>query len=151
MLRTLKRDMVGRWSTDFPPYALPSCADLAHGWSIERFDSHQMWHADRLRAAKVCIFDGSIFRYPLSRYVECMSAGCLVLATMPWDGDELGFRDEDNMVAITPSNWLEKLEYYLGDDEARMAIVRRAHKFVRETHTCEARAELIIEQLEELL
>jgi hypothetical protein len=133
-----------------PGYGLPSCAELNSDWTVEQFDEHQHWYADRLREAKISAFDGSVYRYPLSRYAECMAAGCLVLATMPWDGERLGFADGVNMVEIGPGNWEEKLFYYLEHEDERVAIVERAHKFVNETHTCEARAEIVIKQLEEL-
>lgn len=148
ILGKIKTEHRQRLSFDLPPYSLPSCADLNATWTNERFDSHQSWYADQLRKAKVCAFDGSVFLYPLSRYIECMLAGCLVVATMPWDGEELGFKDGVNMVAIDPDNWEEKLFFYLENDDERLKITREAHRFVHENHSCEARAKLIVKDLE---
>jgi hypothetical protein len=135
---------------EWPQYALPSCGEMAKTWTREQFDRHQTWYASKLQHAKVCAFDGGIYDYPLSRHMECMATGCVVLSPMPHDSAFLGFKDGVNMVAIDPDNWKDKLLYYTSHEKERLEIAKNAYDLVTRYHTCGARAEIVIEQLKRI-
>lgn len=116
--------------------------------STAAFDQHQSWYADWHRRARIAPFDGSIWDWPTSRYFEAMACGALVVAPMPHDGDILGFQDGVNMVVVDGHDFMDKIWHYLSHEDERARIAAAGAKLVRQHHTCEARADQIIERLE---
>lgn len=112
------------------------------------FDQHQLWYANWLRRTKIAPLDGSVWDWPTSRYFEAMACGALVIAPIPHDGDILGFRDGETMVATDGWNLMDRVRYYLEHEEERAKIAAAGAELVRKHHTCAARADQMIERLE---
>ena len=107
-------------------------------------------YARFLASGKLFAFGSSNRNYPVAKYVEGMASGSLVLAPKPEDADELGFVDGKNFVEINKNNFVEKIRYYLKNEEERQNIVNNASKLVLEHHTTEKRTTQLINFLHEL-
>lgn len=105
-------------------------------------------YAKAVAESKIFIFGGSMFRYPLAKYMEGMMSGALVMADLPFHAEELHFKPDWNMVEINAENWKQKLEYYLDDPQLRMTIARRGYETAVKYHTNKVRAKEFIEMLE---
>jgi len=104
-------------------------------------------YADALSKIRFFIFGCSIFRYPLVKYFEAMSSGCVVVADEPSSAEKLGFIDGETYVSVTRENWEDKLDYYLGHPEEADNIAVNARNLVLEKHTHEIRAKHFVKYL----
>lgn len=106
-----------------------------------------------LSRSKVFLFGSSIYRYPLFKYMEGFASKSLVMADMPLGGEELGLvsgfsREGNDFVLIDESNWKQKLQFYLENEDERRRIVDNAYETFIKYHSCKKRAEEIVEYLE---
>lgn len=104
-------------------------------------------YAKAVAESKIFIFGGSMFRYPLTKYLEGLMSGALVMADLPFHAEELHFKPDWNMVEINAENWKEKLTYYLEDDQLRETIARRGYETAMKYHTHKVRAKEFIDLL----
>lgn len=65
---------------------------------------------NRCRASFTC---ASIYGYTFAKYFEIPACGTLLFAEPTRDLEELGFRDGENFVAVTPENFAARMEHYL--------------------------------------
>lgn len=114
---------------------------------IEAYEKQLQGYSTKLRRAKIMIFDGGCFDYPVKKYIEAMACGCLVLAPMPLDADLMGFADGVNMVVVDETNFMEKCRYYLEHEEERKQITDAAYNLYQERHTCTKSAERFLAYL----
>lgn len=115
--------------------------------STATFDAHQHWYAGELRRTKLVATCGSVFNIAVGKYFEAMACGCLLLAPLPHDADLLGFRSGYNMVEIGPSDYADKILYYLTHDAERETIARRGAEFCHRRHSAGVRAAELVERL----
>jgi len=106
-------------------------------------------YAKTVAQSKIFIFGSSIFRYPLTKYMEGMMSGSLVMADEPWHAEECHFKDGWNYVKINENNWQEKLEYYLKNDRERETIAQRGYETAMKYHTTNIRAKQFIDILKQ--
>jgi len=142
MLRTLPK------ATDVGFYDMPRMKWKAPDYSIDKFDAHQCDYGVALRATKIAPFCGSIFNYPVQKYLESMACGALVCAPIPRDAELLGFVDGETMVAVTAENYMDKIREYLANDAERKRITANARDLVVRNYTCEVSARRFMENLE---
>lgn len=117
---------------------------------LSLWDNHQREYAGWLRSAKVFPFCGSVFSYPVQKYFGAMACGCLVLAPMPIDGEELHeFKDGKNLIVVNKDNFVDKMLYYIdpAHETERLEITREARDLVRRRFTCEAQADILVKKL----
>jgi hypothetical protein len=65
---------------------------------------------NRCRASFTC---ASTYGYTFAKYFEIPACGTLLFAEPTRDLEELGFRDGENFVAVTPENFATRMEHYL--------------------------------------
>ncbi len=102
---------------------------------------------ETLSRARIMLTCSSIYRYPVRKYIEAMSAGALILADKPLHTKEIGLVDGETYVEINKTNWKQKALEYIHNKEERMRIVRNARAVFLQRHTHEKR----IEELEEII
>lgn len=117
---------------------------------INAYDEQMLVFANKIRASKIFILDGSIFNIPVKKYFEGMSCGALVLAPLPIDADLLGFEDGLNMVVIDETNFMEKLRYYLEHEKERNHIVENAYQLYQERYTCRKSVEIFMKKINQI-
>jgi hypothetical protein len=115
------------------------------------FDKQLQDCANDLKNSKICLFDDSIFKYPLKKYIECMATGCLVMAPMPIDSEYLGFQDGVNMVVVDENNFMDKVYYYLEHEEERKQIINNAYNLYLNRYTSKMSAFIFLNKLKKLL
>ncbi len=103
---------------------------------------------ETLSRSKVFIFGSSIYRYPLLKYLEGWGAGTLVMADKPLGAERMYLESDVNYVEINTKNWLNKLKYYIEEDDLREDIARRGHETAMKYHTAEIRAKELLSFLE---
>ncbi|KAJ3046173.1 hypothetical protein HK097_000992 [Rhizophlyctis rosea] len=86
---------------------------LLHG----QFESY----ASSLKTAKICLFDSSIWKYALAKYIEAAHAGCLIIADVPYDRADFW---RQFIVPVSYSHTNEQLltiiRAWLANDTARL-------------------------------
>lgn len=95
------------------------------------------------------IFGSSRHNYPLQKYFEGMSSGCVVVADEPGGAEELGFVDGETYVEIDGGNWEQRLGYFIKHPDAAKRIAENGRKLMLRAHTHEIRAKEFISMLEE--
>lgn len=95
---------------------------------------------EALSRSKVFIFDCSIYRYPLLKYVEGWGAGTLIMADKPLGAERMHLKPDVNYVEINNKNWITKLKHYIKQDDLRENIARHGNETVMKYHTAEIRA-----------
>ncbi len=92
---------------------------------------------NRLRACFTC---ASVYQYTLAKYFEIPACGTVLFAEPTPDLIDLGFRDGENFVAVTPEDFAEKMEHYLlGPQDEIDRLSQAGAALVRERHTWEKR------------
>jgi len=107
-------------------------------------------YAETLARSRIFIFDCSIYKYPLLKFVEGMACGTLVMSDKPLCADILHFRDGENFVEIGLDDWFEKLLYYLENEDERAKIARNSYNIVMKYHTVDVRAKQLVEWLRKI-
>ena len=100
-----------------------------------------------LNNSKLMLFDSSIFRYPVKKYVECMATGCLILADEPLHSENLKLVEDYNYVKINKDNWIEKTLFYLNNDNERIRIINNARNTFISNHTNKIRIQELIRNI----
>lgn len=108
-------------------------------------------YAKVLAQSKISIFDTSILNYPVAKFVEAMACNTLVMAPMPFDGEDLHFEPGFNFVEINKENFLEKIRYYLRHENERREIARQGCETVKKYHTVTIRAKQLADYLKNII
>ncbi|WP_257349101.1 glycosyltransferase [Pseudalkalibacillus decolorationis] len=109
-------------------------------------------YAMEINRAKIFFTCNSVFKYPLMKYFEVLACNTLLLAPLSKDLQELGFRDGVNCVDVGYTNFLQKANYYLQNEQERKKIAQNGYQMVRMMHTTKHRVEqflIIIRRLVE--
>jgi Glycosyl transferases group 1 len=94
---------------------------------------------NRLRSCFTC---ASVYRFTVMKYFEIPACGTLLFAEPTDATAALGFRDGENFVAVTPSDFRGKFHYYLrqAPDEAVARISQAGRQLIETRHTWDVRA-----------
>lgn len=104
-----------------------------------------------LGTSKISIFDCGMFKYPIMKIFEGMATNTLCLCDLPYDYEALRLQPDVNLVEITMTNFVDKIRYYLDNDDERKRIAKNGLELVQKYHSTEVRAKQLIEQLEEVI
>lgn len=100
---------------------------------------------NRLRA---CFTDASIYDYTLAKYFEIPACGALLFGQPTDDLERLGFRDGENYVAVTPSDFAAKMEHYLlAAPEEAARLTQAGTQLVHLRHTWPRRITGLLEDI----
>ena len=77
--------------------------------------------------------------YTLAKYFEIPACGVVPFIEHTEDLEELGFKDEQNCIIVTPDNYLDKIQSHLENK----ALAQEAKRFVLEKHTFLNRLDII--------
>lgn len=80
------------------------------------------------------------FGIPLRKFFEIPAAGAVMLCVPPIGFSELGFRDKENYLEVTPDELPDTIETLLHDPERAQAIAAAGRKLVFDRHSVAARA-----------
>ncbi len=108
-------------------------------------------YAKFLSHSRIFIFDSSVYNYALMKYTEGLACKTLVMAPRPHDAEDLHFVAGENFVEVNEANFLDKIRYYLRNEEERNEISENGMKTVLKYHTLEKRGEQLVTYLRSLL
>lgn len=107
-------------------------------------------YADRMARSKMLVEGIGVFGYTSQRFVQAMASKTLVVSSLPYDNIENHFIPDENCVEINRDNFLEKIRYYLENEADREKLIRNAYKTILQYHTCEIRAQQMVDVINDL-
>lgn len=107
-------------------------------------------YARVIAQSKILVFCGGIYNYAIAKFHEGMACNTLVMAPMPFDGEDLHFKPGYNFVTIDDENFMEKIRYYLEHEDERKEIAKRGYETVKKYHTTEIRAKQLVDYLKQI-
>ena len=109
----------------------------------------------KIIASSKCLVEGvGIFGYTSQRFTQAMASKTLVASSLPFDNIENHFIPDYNFIEIDPRNLkesIDKIEFYIMNDDERNKITENAYKTIQQYHTSEIRAQEMIEIIKENL
>ncbi|WP_449539524.1 glycosyltransferase family protein [Ferdinandcohnia sp. Marseille-Q9671] len=108
-------------------------------------------YAKELNRSKIFFTCGSSLKYPVLKFFEAPACKTLLLAEPVPDILDLGFEDGVNFVACDKTNFYEKAEYYLENEEERQRITENGFNFIHSQHTNDVRAQEIVTYIKEYI
>lgn len=108
-------------------------------------------YAKEINQAKIFFTCPSVLYYPVIKYFEVLACKTLLLAPTFKELEDLGFIPGKHFIAIDESNFKEKAEYYLANDEKRQKIAEQGYQFIRQNHTVKIRAMQLVKRIESIL
>jgi len=132
------------------------CLSEGHGMSFGEY-------VKALNRSKIFCFDNVYLRIPegnretprirfaIEKWVEAMACGMLAMAPAPEYAERLHFEKDVNFVDVNTDNFMEKIRYYLDNEDERRLIVRRGTETVMKYHTVEVRVKQLTDIFREAL
>jgi hypothetical protein len=108
-------------------------------------------YAKAISQAKMLVSCGGRYHLAFNKIFESMGCGTLYVGEKPYGEKELHMEDGVNYVAVTKSNFLEKIKYYSENDAERERIVKNAKETFKNHHTIDARAKEFATRVESIL
>ena len=102
-----------------------------------------------LNSSKINITGGSIFNYPILKYMEIASSKSLIFSNFFEELGMLGFEPDVNMVEMDFDNLESQVEWWLEHDNEREEIIENAYRIVKEKHTVQIRVNQIVKEMED--
>jgi len=97
-------------------------------------------YAQYINSSKILISCGGKYHLAFNKIFEAMACKTLYVGEKPYGEKELRLEDGINYVAVDRSNFVDKIVYYLKNEDKMNAIVNRAEDDFKKYHTIEARA-----------
>ncbi|MCL1939876.1 MAG: glycosyltransferase [Desulfovibrionaceae bacterium] len=94
----------------------------------------------KINSCKIFITTGGIYRNAQPKIFEALASHTLLLMDKPLGADMLGLRDGVNYVAVTQDTVIDKIYYYLKNDDERERISEAGYRLAMERHSCYQRA-----------
>ena len=105
-------------------------------------------YVETLNRTKCFLFDTSVFRYTVYKFVEAQACGALCLSDTPLDMEVMHLIPEENFIPITIGNWKSRLLEVLGNESLRDRVARAGYESTMKYNTAEARARSLRDFLE---
>ena len=90
-------------------------------------------------------------RFAIEKWFEAMSCGMMAMAPAPEYAEGLHFKADYNFVDVNMDNFMEKIRYYLDNDNERRLITMRGKYTVMKYHTVEMRVKQMMDIFREAL
>lgn len=106
-------------------------------------------YAEAIRHTKICVFDGSMERKLIRKYMEAMLAGCVVAADVPTEMD----LELQKLILPLDAKWNESriettLKGYLADTDDLRERSLRSFIYARRHFTCQSKLDNIVDVAE---
>jgi spore maturation protein CgeB len=100
----------------------------------------------KINESKIFVTSNNIYSSLNMKYTEILSCGCLLLADLPEDLNDIGLKDGEHLIIYNGIKDLKsKIKYYLRNDKEREEIARNGMNLVREKHSNKVRIKEMIE------
>lgn len=108
-------------------------------------------YAKLLNQAKIFFTCDSVYKFPVLKYIEVLACNTLLLAPSSMELLDLGYINNETFVEINQSNFAEKADYFLKNDQERIRIAQNGYELIQQRHTTEIRAQEMIKVIQEYL
>lgn len=102
-------------------------------------------YAQAIANSKILITGLGLYHCTSSRFSQAMASKTLVLAPKPYDSEDSHFFPDKNFIEINEENFVDKVLYYLKNEDERNQIIHNAYKVVLKYHTCEIRVKELMD------
>jgi len=106
-------------------------------------------YAKAIAKSKMLVDGIGVFGYTTQRFTQAMASKTLVVSSLPYDNVDNHFIPDETFVEINENDFLDKIRYYLENNDERKRIVENAYKTVLQYHTCEIRAKQLVRIIED--
>lgn len=117
---------------------IKSCITPSFAYTWEQY-------AEMIAKSKMLVDGGVDYGYTSQRFVQAMASKTLMMAPIPYDNVDNYFIPDQTFVEINPSNFINKILYYLEHEDERRRIIENAYQIVCRYHTTEIRAKQLID------
>jgi len=108
-------------------------------------------YAKVISKSKILVSCGGRYHLAFNKIFESMGCGTLYVGEKPYGEKELHLEDGFNYVSVTQDNFLERIKYYVDNDQERERIVANAKDTFKNHHTIDARAKEFVKLIEGVL
>ncbi|WP_408010744.1 glycosyltransferase [Pseudalkalibacillus sp. A8] len=108
-------------------------------------------YAKLMNRSKIFLTCDSVYKYPLLKYFESLGCGTLLLAPGSKELQELGFVNGETFVEVNEKDFLEKVNFYLRNEDLRNQIITNGKKLIQQRHTTEIRARQLLRHIERII
>jgi len=129
---------------------LPERKRICDKFNIECLNAYGIDYVKEMQSSKIC-FNQSMSYDINSKYFEIMGSGSFMLTNYNKYFHEFLDKNEDveKMFYYDEEDLGNKIKYYLENSEEREEIAKRVNLFIKENHTYENRAKLILSKINE--
>jgi hypothetical protein len=97
-------------------------------------------YAMAISESKMLASCGGRYHVAFNKIFESMGCKTAYIGEKPYGENELHLKDEENYIAVTKDNFIEKILYYLGKPDQLQRIINNAQNTFLQYHTIDARA-----------
>ena len=90
-------------------------------------------------------------RFAIEKWVEAMACGMLAISPAPDYAEGLHFESGFNFVDVNTDNFMEKIRYYLDNEDELRRIAQRGKETILKYHTIDIRVKQIVDVFKEAL
>jgi glycosyltransferase involved in cell wall biosynthesis len=108
-------------------------------------------YAKAINKSKILVSCGGRYHLAFNKIFEAMGCGTLYIGERPYGEKELHLKDGFNYVSASKEDFLEKVKYYVDNNEEREEIINNAKKTFADKHTIDARAKDFANLIEGIL
>jgi hypothetical protein len=111
-------------------------------------EAHYEGYMQKLGQSKIAVCCASIFGYPLKKYWEAMSQGCVVVGQLPKYAEKYGIVDGVHMVSCDIDSFEKTIRNLLQDEKRMNEISKNARQLVIDQYTDTSYANYIMQKCE---
>lgn len=108
-------------------------------------------YAQAINRSKMLASCGGRYHLAFNKIFESMGCGTMYVGEKPYGEKELHFEDGYNYVAVTNDNFVEKVQYYLNNENEMNSIIQNAKDTFEKYHHIDARAKDFVDLLGEII
>ena len=110
-------------------------------------------YIQKINQSKIFLFDVSIYRYPVAKFIEAMACGAIPLADNPIDMNRLHFVPDWNFISVDLESWRYKIDHFMDEDtdEERQQLIKNGYETVMKYHTSMIRTKQLLNYCKTLI
>jgi len=105
-------------------------------------------YAKAINEAKMLASCGGRYHLAMNKIFESMGCNTAYVGEMPYGADELHLKDGENYIAVNGDDFVDKIRYFLDNEDELKAISENGRKVFLKYHTIDKRAEDFVKLLE---
>jgi glycosyltransferase involved in cell wall biosynthesis len=143
-----RSDLIKKYEQDVENKKNDGLSDIYLNQLFQRLDDEQYEeYMDMLKNSKIFVCCSSIFGYPLKKFWEGMSMGCVVVGQMPKYADKYGIVNNIHMVNSELDNLANTIRELLCDQKKMNFISKNAIELVRTRYSFFNLADNILDEI----